>query len=289
MGIMESTLNDRRAKPVPSDWVTFLSAYEDWLRAGGRPVTTIKTRLDHGRRLARGLGVPVAEVTTAILLAWLGKQRWSLETRRSWQGTVRGMWKAFRAAGLVEDDPTADLPSLKVPKHRPRPVDESVYRAALDRADGRESLALRLGHDYGLRRAEIVVIHEADLWSDLEGMSLLVHGKGNKTRLLPLLDSMARELRTACQVGGGYAFPGKIDGHLSPAHLGRLCAAVLGESTLHPCRHSFATQTLRATGNVMIVKELLGHESLATTQMYMQVAQAELRAALSAVPRPGLW
>ena len=281
--IIDTVVLDPRSKGVPAGWVEPLRTYETHLRVGGYPETTIGLRLSHGRTLARGLSVSPDQVTEEVLISWLAAQKWSLETRRSWYSSLRGMWEVWLGMGLVSTDPTAGLPKVMTAHHRPRPLPEALYAESLMRADLRTWLILHLANEYGLRRGEIAVIGEWDLVDDLAGTSLEVHGKGRKTRMMPLTDEMARLVRAACRTGCGWAFPGQIDGHLSPGHVGVLATRALQTATLHQGRHRFATKTLRVTGNLMIVKELLGHESLATTQLYIEVAQDELRAAIEAV------
>lgn len=281
--ICDEVLLDPRSKGLPDGWLEPLRAFEEFLRAGGAQETTLKTRLDHGRRLARGLQVPPDKVTPDMLMAWLAGQAWSLETRRSWNATLRELWKFWLDTGRVAVDATAVLPKVKAPKHKPRPMPEPVYARALMRAVKRTWLILRLATEFGLRRGEIALVNEADLIEDLAGWSLTVHGKGGKMRVIPLTDEMAGLIAAACKEGGGWAFPGKINGHLSAEYVGKLAVKALQEATLHQGRHRFATRTLRKTGNLMIVKELLGHESLATTQMYLEIEPDELRAAVEAV------
>jgi integrase len=111
--------------------------------------------------------------------------------------------------------------------------------------------------------------------------SLRIPGKGGKTRLVPLDVDLA-DMLLAKQ---GYAFPGKIDGHLSPAYVSRVVSKVLPDGvTAHKLRHRFATRAYRGSNsNLRAVQELLGHSSIATTQVYVSVDADELRqAALSA-------
>src|SRR5690606_34840174 len=97
-----------------------------------------------------------------------------------------------------------------------------------------------------LRRSEIAQVHPArDLRQDLVGWSLVAHGKGRKIRLVPLTPRLALDLRA---LGDGFAFPGAIDGHLSPRRVYELVDAVLdGHWSLHNLRHSFATNTHEAS------------------------------------------
>jgi integrase len=158
----------------------------------------------------------------------------------------------------------------------PRPAPDQVYRPALAAAGRRERLILRLAADHGLRRGEIAVVHSRDLVEDLDGWSLVVHGKGGRERLVPLLDDVAAELRS---LPDGYAFPGRDGGHLSPRWVGRLVTRLLeGDWTTHKLRHRAATAWWEASGHdVLTVGELLGHADPKTTKLYVRVPTAHLR------------
>lgn len=141
----------------------------------------------------------------------------------------------------------------------------------------------RLAVDAGLRRGEIAQVHESDVHPDLLGFSLLVHGKGGKLRLVPLLDDLAEQVMAACQAGGGHAFPGRIDGHLSAARVGELLTALLPPKiTPHSFRHRFAANVYDETGDLLTVQTLLGHSSPETTRRYVPPNTNRLRAAVVA-------
>jgi integrase/recombinase XerC len=120
------------------------------------------------------------------------------------------------------------------------------------------------------------------------GAELLVHGKGDRERIISISDELAdliaggSLLRTP--VGGteaGWLFPGEDGGHLSPRWVGRLCAAVLPDAwTMHTLRHRFATRAYRGSRNLRAGQTLLGHSSVATTERYTAVDDAEVRAAM---------
>lgn len=139
---------------------------------------------------------------------------------------------------------------------------------------------LQLAASAGLRCREIALVHSDDLVRDLAGWSLIVHGKGDRTRHVPLTEDLALELRTY----EGWVFPGQIDGHLSAAYVSKLLSRVLPGATAHQLRHRFATRAYQLGGrDIRAVQELLGHASVATTQIYTGVDQDSLRrAALAA-------
>jgi integrase/recombinase XerD len=136
-----------------------------------------------------------------------------------------------------------------------------------------------LMNDAGLRRREISVIHTGDLIDDLLGKSLVVHGKGRKDRIVPLVDELAYEIGKRPK---GWLFPGQYSGHMCADSVYRLVLRATGE-TPHAFRRKFATDVWHATGDAVKVKELLGHESLETTQNYIFSTAEDLREAVDAM------
>lgn len=160
----------------------------------------------------------------------------------------------------------------------PRPTPEPAYRDGLAAADGRTWLILSLAASCAMRRGEIAQVNERDLLDDLTGRSLVVHGKGGKLRIVPLPADLAEAVRIACRAGGGWAFPGQIGGHLSPQRVGILASRVLpGDWTLHTLRHRCATVAHNLDHDLLSVKRLLGHASVATTERYVLVQDDRLR------------
>ena len=134
---------------------------------------------------------------------------------------------------------------------------------------------LRMAAEIGLRRAEVAGGHSMDIFEDLGGYSITVHGKGGKDRVVPLPPGLAAQLRA---LDNGYFFPGDDDGHLSPRWVGKLITRLLpGDLTMHTLRHRFATRAYAVEKDVFVVQELLGHASPATTRMYVQVPREGLR------------
>lgn len=158
----------------------------------------------------------------------------------------------------------------------PRPVPDRVYLEALIRADDDEALWIDLAAEHGLRRAEIACIHSDDLVETLLGDDLVVHGKGNKRRAVPLTRPMARALRAR---GAGWLFPGDYEGHISPRWLGARVSRLLeGNWTIHKLRHRAATRfwTL-ADADPYAVADLMGWANLAMVRTYVKQPDDRLR------------
>lgn len=272
---------DIRAKGVPSGWAEPIKSWVESLAIAGRSKATIYTRQDHVQRMARGLRVEPNKVSRSQLIEWLAVQSWSRETRRSAQQSVKQFWAWALANGIVIASPAVDLPHVKAANPMPRPAPPIVVETGLMNADARTRLILLCAVEVGMRRSEIAKIHLDDIEPDLTGWSIIAHGKGNKDRRIPLPNDLAAELFRACKNGDGYAFPGNIDGHLSARYVGKLATRALpGIWTLHTLRHRCGTDVYRASGDIMAVRDLLGHSSVATTQRYIATDQDRLRAAL---------
>lgn len=269
-------------RDVPPKWSIAIDSWCAWTAATGSPRTTVLTRRQHLQHCARTLGTadPWA-VTAAELLAWAAGQEWAAETRRGRRSTLRAF---YGWAVLVEHmavSPALVLPAVRPAPPNPRPAPDSVVRVALAAATPRERLILRLAAEHGLRRAEIAQVASSDLIEDLDGWSLLVHGKGNRERVVPLTEDVARLLRGLPR---GWAFPGEDGGHLSPRWVGRLATRLLPDGwTLHKLRHRAATRWHEASGHdVFVVQELLGHASPVTTRAYVKIRTDRLRETVNA-------
>jgi integrase/recombinase XerC len=213
--------------------------------------------------------------------------RMETETRRSYRAAIRGFWRWAYRTKWVPEHLADELPKVRERWGAPRPAPDHAWRAALATADARTTLILRLAGEVGLRRGEVSLVHTRDLLESGGGAQLLVHGKGNKERVLPISDSLAEVIsrgaagHTPGAPADDWLFPGDTDGHLSPQWVGQLVVRVLPDGwTTHTLRHRFASRAYRGTRNLRAVQVLLGHQSIATTERYCAVDDFEIRAAM---------
>lgn len=143
-------------------------------------------------------------------------------------------------------------------------------------ADKRALLTIMLMDEAGLRRSELATMHTRDVIDDLTGKSIIVHGKGGKDRIIPLSDQLGRIVSSLPE---GYFFPGEHDGHVCHDTIYRIVKNATGWPP-HAFRRKSATDLWRAAGDAMKVKEMLGHESLQTTQNYIYATLDDLRDAV---------
>ncbi|MBL7250663.1 tyrosine recombinase XerC [Alloalcanivorax sp. C16-2] len=184
------------------------------------------------------------------------------------------------------DNPALDVRAPKSGRRLPKALDADQTRALLDHPDGdgplarRDQAMLELLYGCGLRLAELLSL---DLDSVSAGSAeLVVTGKGNKTRVLPVGKPALAALRAWLQARPSLAhdpeeralFVSQRGRRLSPSavqqRLRRAARARGLGDHLHPhkLRHSFATHVLENSGDLRAVQELLGHANLSTTQVY---------------------
>ena len=270
----------KRKYPAPG-WRDFIDGWIGYLRAGSYAESTLSTRRCQLTALSLSLMGSPLDVEGDDLVDWFASREWRPETRKGARNACVSFFGWLHRTGRMDDDPSAALPSVKRPQAHPRPCPDSVIGDALARADGSERLMLRLGAECGLRRFEIAKVHSRDLMRGDDGWSLVVVGKGDVQRVVPVSDGLAAELRGA---GSGYLFPGRWGGHVEASYVGKRLSRLLGDGwTAHSLRHRFATRAYGATHDVLLVSKLLGHASVVTTQRYVAMPDGRLRIAVDAV------
>jgi integrase/recombinase XerC len=176
--------------------------------------------------------------------------------------------------------------SVKVPQSLPKPVDEKYIEEVLEDAGLREKLLLVMLYGLGLRISELSGLKLEDIHQEW----IEIRGKGNKVRQLPLL-STVRTLLTQfldCYIPKHYLFE-KGGANMNQAQLRYILTKLFKAKGLkvtpHQLRHSFATHLLNNGARISDVSELLGHSSMATTQVYTKLGDArKLKEYLGAHP-----
>lgn len=258
-------------------WSDAVGQWCTWMRAGELSRETVRLRRLQVLRLVELAPGPWM-LTAARLQAWVAERDWSRETRRSHMSGFRSFYRWARDEGLTDVDPTRTMPRVKPKPGVARPAAEPAVNAALAAADDRTRLMLMLGSRHGLRRGEIARVHSTDVLDTPDGPALLVHGKGDKERVVPLLPGTAAALRAR---PAGWAFPNGKGSHLTAGHVGVLISRALPIGTTpHQLRHRFATTVYRAGADLLTVQGLLGHASPVTTQRYCRPADTAARNAV---------
>ena len=272
-------MRNKISAPVP--WRKSINGWTDTLRAAGLSAQTIKSRRYKMVHLATLLMPSGPEdVTTEQIVQAFARQQWKPETRKAYRNTISSFFRWLHKSGRRSDDPSLDVPRVKKPHAHPRPCPDRYIAAAMKMATTLERLMIRLGAECGLRRGEIARVHSDDVVTDSAGRSLIVRGKGDKQRIVPLPDDLAGIIMDA----RGYLFPGRFGGHVEESYIGDHISRLLPDGyAAHTLRHRFATTAYAATHDLFVVAELLGHESVETTEHYVAMPDGRLREAMAAV------
>ena len=272
-------MRNKISAPVP--WRRSIEGWTDTLRAAGLSAQTIKSRRYKMVHLA-ALLMPSGpeDVTTEQIVQVFARQQWKPETRKAYRNTISSFFRWLHKSGRRSDDPSLDVPRVKKPHAHPRPCPDRYIAVAMEMATSSERLMIRLGAECGLRRGEIARVHSDDVVADSAGRSLIVRGKGDKQRIVPLPDDLAGIIMDA----RGYLFPGRFGGHVEESYIGDHISRLLPDGyAAHTLRHRFATTAYAATHDLFVVAELLGHESVETTEHYVAMPDGRLREATAAV------
>lgn len=272
-------MRNKISAPVP--WRKSIEGWTDTLRAAGLSAQTIKSRrykMVHLSILLMPSGPK--DVTTEQIVQVFARQQWKPETRKAYRNTISSFFRWLHKSCRRSDDPSLDVPRVKKPHAHPRPCPDKYITAAMEKATAAEKLMIRFGAECGLRRGEIARVHSDDVVADSAGHSLIVRGKGDKQRIVPLPDDLAAIVMDA----NGYLFPGRFGGHVEESYIGDHISHLLPDGyAAHTLRHRFATTAYAATHDLFVVAELLGHESVETTEHYVAMPDGRLREATAAV------
>jgi integrase len=140
-------------------------------------------------------------------------------------------------------------------------------------ATGNLRVAYILVASAGLRAGEVCRLRWEDAQLDAAIPVALIHGKGGTERIVPLLVPVVEELLRRPQPHRGVIITRPDGRPIEPVEQSgsstHFLRSIGMETTLHSMRHAFATQVVRMTKDVLFVRDLLGHQSLTTTQVYM--------------------
>ncbi|MBL26789.1 MAG: recombinase XerC [Rhodospirillaceae bacterium] len=246
----------------------------------------------------------LADLRPGDIRAWLarrnaeGKKRTSTARATS---AVKSFFRHLTREGVVENAAVAAMRAPKLPHAVPKPLSPTEAREAVSAVAElsdvpwvglRDTALLMLLYGAGLRIGEALALRRGDMPARSSDGSavLVVTGKGNKQRMVPLLPAVMDALDgylAATPYGGSKDAPlflGTRGGPLNPAVVQRQVRKLriwLGlpeTATPHALRHSFATHLLGRGADLRAIQELLGHADLSTTQRYTEVAPEQLLA-----------
>lgn len=241
----------------------------------------------------------------ARYLQLLSRKSYSPKTIARKLSALKDFFKFLYTEKLINDNPTANIIAPKQEKPLPKFLTEEEVRRLLETAAAGEKLAdkrmavmLELMYACGLRVSELVGLPENCI--NFDKRQILVRGKGNKERLLPIAkaacDAVLEYLtfRDSFIRGGRksiWLFPSKTakGGHMTRGAFSIDLKALAVKAGISPekvfphvLRHSFATHLLNRDADLRSVQKLLGHEDIGTTEIYTHILSDKLAATVKA-------
>ena len=246
----------------------------------------------------RAGGTDYPDVTHQDLRTFLGSlvdQGFSRRSIARKVACLRSFFRYLHRREAIRRNPALSLASPKIQRSLPAYLDEKAVTDLMNQPDRstpaglRDAAILELLYGTGIRLSELIGLSDRDV--DLEGETIKVTGKGSKERIVPL----GRKAKEAIQ--HYRAVRGKLATGRSPSVLfltnrgyrlnpkgvntivNRYITAVsaIAKKSPHVLRHTFATHLLNRGADLRAVKEMLGHESLSTTQIYTHVSIERLK------------
>ena len=230
----------------------------------------------------------IVEVNYSLIRSWivvLIGEKISTRTVNRKISSLKSFYKFQQKIGAVEKSPLANHKALKTDKKVQVPFSEREVEEVLDRLKDsgeftmvRDALIIELFYLTGIRRSELIHLKESDV--DLRNETIKVLGKRNKERLIPLLPRLKNAIEKYLKLKRELGFnelrlfitdKGKI---IYDTLVYRIINNYFSEvsskekKSPHIIRHSFATHLLNEGADINAIKELLGHSSLASTQVY---------------------
>jgi site-specific recombinase XerD len=277
---------------MSADWD--LPGFATWL--GGRAATTRKAYVSDVTAFAEWMSRSDVHGPAGVDRLHLRRYLASLGTRKLARATIARKAAALRCyfswmvrQGRLPEDPARSLRAPSGGGRLPRVLSGGEMASLLNvpgdtPVDRRDVAVLELLYAAGLRVSELCGLDRGDI--DLRGRTVTVLGKGNKQRRVPVHDAAVQALR-AWFDGGRDAMEGPAEAvfvnqrgaRLGPRDVRRILDRRAASPTHpHALRHTYATHLLDGGADLRVVQELLGHASLATTQVYTHVSKERLRA-----------
>jgi site-specific recombinase XerD len=276
---------------------TYLSSLERERNLSANTILAYENDLTALLRHFSGEGIQLfRSVDAKVLRGFLGRglnEGLSKKTLARRVASVRAFFRYLRQQHLIDANPAIMLRAPRVPKHLPHVLDEAETDAMMREVegDGEEGKAARaileVLYGTGIRVGELVQLNRED-YRRSEGV-LRITGKGSKDRIVPIGKTAAQALdmyissRTYVSDRQRALFHSASGKRIYAQRVYRIVRKYIArvseiqQKSPHVLRHSFATHLLNRGADLRAVKELLGHESLSTTQMYTHISSARMK------------
>lgn len=238
----------------------------------------------------------IKKITPAIIRSWLANLKEKDFTSKSINrkiSTLKSFFKFLMKEGLVEATPMEIINAPKISKRLPVYVEEKDMRTLFDYVEfpetwrgQTEKMVLKLFYYTGMRISELIHLKKHHV--DLSYSQIKVLGKGNKERIIPVNRELLQELQKYIHSRPGDSISENVfvNEKGAPLYARQVYTMVKKNLSLvttvqkkspHILRHSFATHLTNNGADLNAVKELLGHSSLAATQVYTHNSIGKLK------------
>ena len=210
---------------------------------------------------------------------------------------VKSFYKFLRQEGYMDNDPTELLPTPQIGRHLPEvltlaEIDRMIEAIDMSKPEGQRNRAIiETLYGCGLRVSELVTLRLSQLF--MEERYVIIQGKGNKQRLVPISPvaieqislylEQTRSHQVAKHGSEDILFLNRRGAMLTRQMIfhivKQLCelAGIRKVISPHTLRHSFATHLLEGGANLRAIQQMLGHESITTTEIYVHIDRSRLR------------
>lgn len=292
----------RLAHRVMDAWTLYLELFELEQRSANLAEKTITNRRDLLLTIARMTGKPPTEIQKVDLQRVLDRphprtgEPLAAGTKQTERSYMQTFFTWMKEDGYRDDDPAAKLRKVKVPRRKPRPFYRHHVDAMLDSGAYRRTRdIITIAALSGLRIGEIVKIRGEDV--DLRAETIRTIRKGGLDHIVALHPVLVELAQRYPRTGWWFPSPYRSKqfpdggGHIMMKSASDAIAKAIRRAgitdrrlTGHSLRHYYATQLLLEGVQVRVVQEMLGHASLATTQLYTEVTEAQMHDGIQRLP-----
>jgi integrase/recombinase XerD len=298
------------------DWESTIKDFEGFLKLEkGLSVNSIEAYLADIRKLMQFMEIRKIPGGPETLkhellhqfLVWISELELSARTQARILSGLKAFYRYLLLEDLVDKDPTALLEGPRLGRKLPEvltvsEIDRILQRIDLSKPEGRRNKAmLEVLYSCGLRVSELVGLRLSNLYRDEEFVRVI--GKGDKERLVPISHKALKEIDLYLPDRNSLVTQSGNEDILFLNRRGRMLSRVMVFTIIkeltaaagikktvspHTFRHSFATHLVEGGADLRAVQEMLGHESIITTEIYTHLDREYLREAIiSYHPRSG--
>jgi integrase/recombinase XerD len=249
-----------------------------------RTIGSYRQRLTH---FDKHVGLKACTATTVQAYIFSAHISQSVRCER-----YKALQKFFDWAIQTRWRPSNPMRRIKPPRAPKRRIRQPASKASIvdliENGTRHSQLAVALASLAGLRAMECCNLK----WEHIDferNVLYVIQGKGKKDRAIPLAEELAEILLADGRPASGFVIRGRFGGAREPRSLSQSVAKEFQargwQTSLHPCRHYFATELYKACRDILVVCELLGHTSARTAMIYVHVSGEQGREAVYSISR----